>query len=204
MSIAAAPYTELSADVLGGMHYPRFLELVFHPHDIAEFRLVRGRTEKPHQRWSLAEQCPSLFPWLHDMNQNGWNVFVGINPRTGLNKSGDVNVHLARWLFADFDHVEPGDGCGRWEFISERIYQAGLDMPDLVVSSGNGLHCYWKLSEPLTDMERWRRTQERLILTLDSDPVIKNPERIMRVPGFKNMKDPSSPKDCFIVIEKTK
>ena len=182
-------------------HYQRFLELVFESRDIVEFRLVRGRDERPPQRWALAEKCPSLFPWLHERNHNGWNIFVGINPRTELNKSGDANVAICRWLFADFDHVEPGDGCGRWEFISERIYQAGLDMPDLVVSSGNGLHCYWRLSQPLTDMERWRRTQERLILTLDSDRNIKNPERVMRIPGFKNMKDANTPKDCFIVIE---
>ena len=122
-----------------------------------------------------------------------------MNPRIEFAKSGDDNVKLARWLFADFDHIEPGDGCGRWEFISDRIYRAGLETPDMVISSGHGLHTYWKLSEPLRDMERWRAIQEKLVITLNSDKNIKNPERIMRVPGFQNMKYPGSPKDSFIV-----
>ena len=182
--------------------YSSYIQAVFSPDDIAEFRLIReGHVRKD---WAFAQDCLSLETKLRAKNQQGWNVFVGVNPRIQIGKSGDANVKLARWLFADFDHVEPGDGCGRWEFISDLIYRAGLDMPDLVVSSGNGLHCYWQLSKPLMDMERWRKTQERLILTLHSDPAVKNPERLMRIPGFKNMKDRANPRGCFIVIASIK
>jgi hypothetical protein len=178
--------------------YDRFVGTVFDPSDIVEFRLIKGDFVKKH--WAIAGDCHPYESRFRDMNDRGWNVYAGVNPRIELNKSGDANVRLGRWIFADFDHIEPGNGCGLWEFVSDRICQAGLDAPDLVISSGNGLHCYWKLSAPLTDMDRWRKTQERLILTLDSDPVIKNLERIMRVPGFQNVKDSRNPKQCSIIL----
>jgi len=181
--------------------YRSYVETIFMPTDIVEFRLIR-EGHKPKQHWAYAQDCPPFESGLHERNQQSWNIYIGVNPRIEFDKSGDANVKLARWLFADFDDIQPGDGCGRWEFISDRIYRAGLDMPDVVISSGNGLHCYWRLSEPLTDMDRWRTIQEKLIITLDSDKTIKNPERIMRVPGFKNMKDAGSPKDCFIILER--
>lgn len=180
--------------------YRSYLETVFMPMDIVEFRLIR-EGHKPKQHWAYARDCLPLESRLRERNEQGWNVYCGPNPRTEFNKSGDINVKLARWLFADFDHIEPGDGCGRWEFISDLIYQAGLDMPDMVISSGNGLHTYWRLSEPLTDVERWRDIQSKLICTLDSDKRIKNPERIMRVPGFQNMKNADNPEDCFTILE---
>ena len=181
--------------------FAKYMKIEFDPSDIVEFRLIRkGHIEK---HWAYARDCLAHESYLHKLNQQGWNIYVGVNPRIELKKSGDANVKLARWVFADFDHIEPSDGCTKWESVSERINRAGLDMPDMVVSSGNGIHTYWKLSEPLIDMPRWRDIQEKLINTLDSDPVIKNPERIMRVPGFKNMKDMEHPKDCFIIMETT-
>ena len=184
------------------MDYKKHIQTIFEPSDIVEFRLIRNK-KIGEQHWVYAQDCLTLESRFHDLNQQGWNIHAGVNPRIEFNKGGDDNVKLARWLFADFDHIDPGDGCGLWEFVSDRIYQAGLDMPDMVIHSGHGLHTYWKLSEPLTDMERWRDVQERLIITLDSDKNIKNPERLMRVPGFKNMKYMEHPKDCFIVMEYT-
>jgi len=192
-STAYRSHPNLSTD------YASYTQTVFQPLDIVEFRLIKEGQVRKH--WRDAQDCLPFEARLHKWNQQGWNIFIGVNPRVEFNTSGDGNVKRARWLFADFDHIEPGDGCGRWEFISDRIHQAGLDMPDLVISSGNGLHTYWRLSHPLTDLERWRTIQEKLIATVESDPVIKNPERIMRVPGFKNLKDMSNPKDCFIILE---
>ena len=61
-------------------------------------------------------------------------------------------------------------------------------MPDMSVFSGHGIHCYWHMKEPLNDLDRWRKIQSGLIRKLNSDKTIKNPERIMRMPGFMNIK----------------
>jgi hypothetical protein len=90
-------------------------------------------------------------------------------------------VLLARCLFADFDKCAV-------EAAQQRIADAGLPTPTLIVSSGHGAHAYWRLTEPLTDLAAWTETQKDLIDLLHSDKVIFNPERLMRLPGFLNLK----------------
>jgi hypothetical protein len=41
---------------------------------------------------------------------------------------------------------------------------------------------------PISDLAQWISLQRRLIALLKSDPTIKNAERIMRLPGFFNVK----------------
>ena len=175
-----------------------YCQFVFEQTDIVELRLLaKGRT--PLKYWKQAGQLPDFCDDLKQKNQQGYNVYAGVNPRIGMNLSGDENVKLARCLFVDFDHIEPGDGCGRFEFCATAIEEAGLPWPSLSICSGHGVHCYWRLSEPLEDMERWRQIQQGLIDILNSDPVIKNPERIMRLPGFTNHKPPKA--ETFIIYK---
>lgn len=184
--------------------YDRYVSIVYAPRDIVEWRLIRRLGGRPEVKsyWCQARECgDKLRERLLEHNDEGWHIYAGVNPRKEHGKKGDVNVLLARWVFADFDHVEPGDGCGRWEFVSDVIHRSGLDNPDIVICSGNGLHTYWKLTEPCTNLERWRSLQGRLADALGSDPAIKNPERIMRTPGFKNVKDASNPKDAYIIFQ---
>jgi len=176
------------------MSFQQHIDYVFEPNDIVELRLI-GKDKPVKKLWQCAKDLAELEAVLQKYNAEGFNIYIGVNPRKEFNKSGDDNVVMARYLFADFDHIEPED-CGRWEFVSDIIYQAGIDQPDLKVFSGHGIHCYWKLPEPLLDLNRWRNIQAGLSQKLGSDPSIKNPERIMRAPGFKNLK--GKPVDCFI------
>lgn len=174
----------------------KYINAVFQPDDIVEMRLLaKGR--QPIQQWHYAKDLSKQFDQWQQLNEQGYNVYIGVNPRKQFNRSGDNNVLHSRFFFADFDNIEPGDGCGIWEFISDRIYRAGLDMPDFEISSGHGMHTYWKLPEPMDDLDRWRKIQGGIAEKLDSDKAIKNPERIMRLPGFKNVK--KEPVDCFIL-----
>ena len=166
----------------------KYGQLVFEPDDIVELRLIKAGA-KPIQQWIRAEELPGQTESLTQLNQQGYNIYAGPNPRREAGKSGDANVLLARCLFCDFDGIEPGDGCGRWEFVLGRIIEAKLPEPDMAVSSGHGIHTYWKLEEPLHDMDKWRQVQQRLNSVLNADSTIKNPERIMRLPGFLNVKE---------------
>mgnify|MGYP001254504727 CR=1 FL=1 len=74
---------------------------------------------------------------------------------------------------------------------------AGLPTPTCIVNSGHGCHAYWRLTDPITDLRYWSESQKRLISLIDSDPVIHDPPRIMRVPGFINQKQ--SPVPCKII-----
>jgi len=92
----------------------------------------------------------------------------------------------------------PPDEETAWRIIN------GMQLePSLVVNSGNGLHVYWLLQEPLTDMHRAKTLLERCIRTgqrlageaggYTLDPV-HDCTRLMRLPGTKNYKDPENPK----------
>jgi len=176
--------------------YQQYIDFIFQPDDLVELRLI-GNNKPVKQRWLRASELAELTLYLKLQNTLGYNVYVGVNPRKKINCSGDDNIAMAKFMFADFDGIEPGDGCGIWEFVSDRIYQANIAMPDLSVFSGHGIHCYWQLAEPLTDWNRWRKLQKGLSKTLGSDQSIINPERLLRLPGFKNVKN--NPVDCFLL-----
>ena len=176
------------------LHY--YCNIVFEAEDIVELRLL-GKGS-PIKLWRPADELPAIYEELLRYNQRGYNIYAGANPRQAEGISGDEGVLLARCLFADFDDILPGDGCGPSEFVLMRIEEANLPNPTLVISSGHGVHTYWRLSEPVEDLDKWKQLQERLICALGSDKSIKNPERIMRLPGFLNVKkEPYT--ECFIV-----
>lgn len=174
--------------------------ILFEPGDNVEVRCIKGKVPdvKIQKRWTLAKDLPSMSDELHELNRQGYNIYYGVNPRKSMNKSGDNNVLLARCLFADFDNVAAGDGLGIFEFVHTDIFLAGLPEETLAVYSGHGLHVYWRLEEPIHDLNVWRSLQIRLNAKLKADPAIKNFERFMRLPGYKNTKKEPY-QDCFIV-----
>ena len=171
----------------------RYVACVFQPDDWVEVRALKD--SKARKYWRRAVDLASLVPHLEDLNRKGWNVYLGPNPRTGDNASGDDNVATFRVVFVDFDHID-ADGLSPSEIAVSMIDDANLAPPTMMVFSGHGVHAYWRLAEPV-DADRWVDVQKRLIARLHTDAVIKNPERIMRLPGFTNRK--AEPVDCFIV-----
>jgi hypothetical protein len=118
-------------------------------------------------------------------NENGSAIYAGANPRRATGGTTSNDVVYARCLFADFDNIDVDGARGRWQ-------AAGLPEPTLTINSGHGIHTYWRLTEPISNMDQWRQLQQRLIATVDSDPAIHDPARIMRLPGLMNHKEPAA------------
>lgn len=171
-----------------------FVECVYDPNDVVEIRCL----PRPDKQWSKACNLHKQADQLTRVNATGQNIYFGANPRRAHGLSGDENVPLARCFFVDFDTADDGSkGCSV-DHALDRIRRAGLPDPTLVLNSGNGCHIYWRLSEPVTDIEEWSSNQKKLIAVLGSDKSIHNGERIMRSPGFLNVKDAKNPKPCTI------
>ena len=163
----------------------RFLESLFEPADLVEVRLLPSRRSI----FRCAGQLHELNDELVRANAGGENVFVGVNPRRRPGgRAGDV-AH-ARCLFIDYDGISP-------EAAMQRIADAGLPPPTCAVVSGRGLHGYWRLAEPMTDLRSWTSAQKHLIALLNSDRAIHDPPRIMRLPNFVNHKPPAA--DCRVL-----
>ena len=158
-----------------------FIGAIFEPTDLIELRLIRNSPKHAYRNWRIASEIPTNVDGLRKLNERGYNIYFGINPRRAAGGSSNGDVLLARCLFVDFDNVALAE-------VRRRIDEASLPTPTLILNSGHGYHCYWRLDEPLHDLEEWRNRQQGLIDALDSDQSIKDAARIMRAPGFMNVK----------------
>jgi len=154
-----------------------FARCVWEPDDIINLRLLNRNSGKVLQEWYAGDMPVK---WLALQNRT-MDCYAGINPRTRMGGAGNADVSLARCLFCDFDDIS-------LEEAARRIDYAGLPVPTLVVWSGGGVHCYWRLSDEIRDLAAWSRLQRRLIKLLRSDKAIHDPARIMRLPGLFNHK----------------
>jgi|GEM_PF-1037173 hypothetical protein len=164
--------------VPAGAQLARFAACVFDSDDVVEVR----RLPSKQSTWHKASELPELAGALGAENAAGQNIYAGANPRSQSGGTTAADVALARCVFADFDGVT----C---EVASAKIKAAGLPSPTLLIDSGHGAHAYWRLAEPLSDLPQWTAAQKQLIAALQSDKAIHDPPRIMRLPGFLNVKN---------------
>ena len=165
----------------------KYIDLVYEADDIVEIRYIWPKDVlgggHPSSIWHLAKDLPQHAEEMSTMNNYGWGVYCGVNPRKDFNLRSDENILLARTLFFDFDDIESGDGHGSTDILLERLDDKDLPKPTLIINSGHGFHCYWRLTTPLRDLKKWADIQKGLIDTINSDRAVKNPERVMRLPG---------------------
>lgn len=95
-----------------------------------------------------------------------------------INNGGDKDVDITSCiaLFCEWDD-RPKD----WQVTAWQ--ELGLPEPSLQVDTGGkSVHSYWILSEPVSP-ETWKPVQTRLLEYADADRSLKNPSRVMRLPG---------------------
>lgn len=172
----------------------RFLSIVYEPEDWIEFRAIRagrarGTVSFFIQSMRVQEDLPEVarhwFSTHHDDRYEG--LYVGVNPRNprssfGPNRpSSDDEVVAFRCSFVDLDNCDPNAAM-------TLLRSANLPDPTLVVHSGRatGTHLYWRFEEPLEE-QTWRDVQRALQKRLNGD-TMKDPSRVMRVPGSYNFK----------------
>ena len=100
-----------------------------------------------------------------------------------VNDGGDreADITACRAFFVEWD-----DRPIEWQLTAWR--ELGLPEPSFqVLTGGKSVHNYWVLDEPCR-VDQWRNIQQRLIHRCGSDPALKDPCRVMRVPGFKHSK----------------
>lgn len=137
--------------------------------------------------------------WLFN-KEHVENIHHGVNPRFRKPKkhgtNADVSHYVAVWVDVDFHGQE---GAVRKQFVDvvRDLQQRGLD-PSVIVESGRGLHAYWLFDKP------YPKEQARPICAGIQDyfkisDAVHDPRRILRVPGFANLKDPKNPCWCKVL-----
>jgi len=170
----------------------QFVDALFEPPDILEFRILPSAQS----RWTLASTVDDVVPWLSEMNNKGQSIYVGCNPRsckgdgsraqncTGCGRCTNC-VAVCRSLCFDIEHTDLTE-------FNFKFKECDLPAPTVTLTSGAGIHCYWRLDVDLQP-EQWSRYQKAIIqeavtVDLDVDLKIHDPPRVMRVPGFINHK----------------
>ncbi len=106
--------------------------------------------------------------WVADRR----GVYVVVN--NGGDKDADITDCIA--FFCEWDD-RPKD----WQLTAWQ--ELGLPEPTIQVDTGGkSIHSYWVLSAPIPTV-RWRTTMQRLLEYADADRSLKNPSRVMRLPG---------------------
>jgi hypothetical protein len=108
--------------------------------------------------------------------------FFGVAARVQPTNGRADNCGCITALIADCDFRQHGE-----ETVVQMVAEL-VPEPSIIVSTGNGLHLYWLLSEPCYDLER----ASRLLLAFGksipmSDQVFDVP-RVLRLPGSYNRK----------------
>lgn len=104
-----------------------------------------------------------------------------------VNSGGDDDASI-KWFnsfFAENDDAPIEE--------QHRLLDAAPLLPSIRVETKKSVHAYWLVGEDCTEAE-WRKVQRRLIGYFKSDPKIKNPSRVLRLPGFDHVSDDGSRK----------
>ncbi|WP_175548530.1 CHC2 zinc finger domain-containing protein [Dethiosulfatibacter aminovorans] len=138
---------------------------------------------------------------LSQLNEQGYNIYFYVNG--GGVKDKEINKFNA--LFIDFDKGKiqskeyyPLDEVAKYKEECIKKVQDFDFEPSFIVETRNGIHVYWLLNEGALP-EEWKICTEKLISYFDSDPRVKNPARLMRVPNYNWIKDINNPFMCNII-----
>ena len=158
-----------------------FFYALFDPMDEMEVRYLPPQRKTNQVLYRGVAQLIENIPRILQRNQSQ-DVYFGVNPRTGKVGGAEV-IGECRCLVADFDPAgETKPDAAVWT-----AQEQGLPTPTAIVDSGHGVHLYWRLTEPLSPAA-WTAAQVALNRLLGSDPTIKDPPRIMRMPGTGHVK----------------
>lgn len=155
------------------------------------FRLLppKGAPEKD-SRWNTVEPFASNASDLKDESfsddlmqaalkgcarANELSVYFVVNP--GGTDDKDITHYCAAFVESDTATIAEQHA---------RLNAAPL-LTSARIETAKSVHAYWFLKPGCTETE-WREIQKRLIAFFDGDKSIKNPSRIMRMPGFDHTK----------------
>ncbi len=124
-------------------------------------------------------------------------VFISMATRLDATSGKAENCAELPALWADLDFKSIDEAQARRDIATFPV------PPSSVVRSGNGLHCYWWLREPLDLRDPDERAEaarllKRIAAAIGGDPSVTELARVMRAPRSRNLKNPDAPLEVEI------
>jgi len=112
-----------------------------------------------------------------------------------INDGGDTDSEITqcRAVFCEWD-----DRPKEWQIDAWK--DLGLPEPTIQVDTGGkSIHNYWVFAEPIA-VDDWKSLQTRLLDHADADRSLKNPSRVMRLPGTFHIDGDGNPGGLTTII----
>ena len=112
-----------------------------------------------------------------------------------INDGGDTDSEITqcRAVFCEWDDRPKDWQVDAWQdlLLPEPTFQ--------VDTGGKSIHNYWVFAEPIP-VDDWKSIQTRLLDHADADRSLKNPSRVMRLPGTFHIDADGNPGDLTTII----
>ena len=126
--------------------------------------------------------------WITQCQIEGRGVYVVVNDGGDT----DSEITACRAFFCEWDDRSKEDQINAWKDL-------GLPEPLQIDTGGKSIHNYWILKKTI-DPKTWKPIQERLLDYADADRALKNPSRVMRLPGTFHMGDDGTKREMTKII----
>jgi hypothetical protein len=152
----------------------------------------RDDSNEPTERHMSTRDGDQVQSFIAKWDRPGRGLFLCVSTIKPGEKRNKENVAEIPGLWVDIDFKDVDDD----EATILRRVKALPKPPSIIVSSGNGLHCYWKFKEPLIindvdGAETIERVEAALKLLADlvgGDMLVTQVAALMRLPGTHNSK----------------
>ena len=149
-----------------------------------------------------------LADWSRLDQVNGqYNIYIGAG--TFKTESGTKDNLLWLWtVHADLDGKDYVANEADWQdgmpLALSMLDNMPLDLhPAVVVDTGHGFHAWWPLADPLEatpeNIVRVEAVNRALTAYLGADKAAIDASRVLRLPGFQNVKDPAAPSPVVLL-----
>jgi hypothetical protein len=166
--------------------------------DIFSYQPLRNHPDQ-----GLIEYGPRIADGLGHMERvlpKIYGKYMVVNESTAYTNE---TVTAPTAIFYEIDDLSIDEQWGKLRGLEQQLSSKA----SLVVETGKSLHCYFQLVAGMTVAE-WKVAQNRLNDYLNADRTIKNPARLMRLPGFNHVSySPETEEFAFKmvrVLEKSK
>lgn len=176
--------------------------VIFEPGDWIEFRCHNQAKPGAVSHWIMYSEASlrEIAPTLDRLNEQGYSIYFGANPRTHSGGSKAKDVECARCVFVDIENTTPDEITALLrEYDTTKSQVSGHRCA--VVNSGGGVHLWWRCEKPYhgVHLDSWRQHQRDVIGLMTEiiavsgsaakvDGCIHDAPRIMRAPGWINCK----------------
>ena len=151
----------------------------------------KSKSEKPLNKFYSCDEIKNI------VTDDRAHFYAGVYSRSTRSKDGGKKEHTAstKVIWADYDGTQDIDD------IYNRLSDAKIPIPSMMISSGHGFHAYWILTE------RTRLDVSPLVKAIavatGADAQTAERARIMRIPGTVNVKN-GEKRRCEICISMVK